>query len=74
MDLDYENHGSIVLVRPTSDAGRAWIDENTETEGWQWIGGALAVEPRYAGDLLFGAQSEGLELAQGGRACKLVQS
>ena len=62
VDLQVENHGSIFLFRPLTDEGRVWLDENTETEGWQWLGGALAVEHRYAADLAYGAQADGLEV------------
>jgi hypothetical protein len=60
-ELDYEvsDHGSIWTIRPISDAARDWIDENVGAEDWQWMGGALAIEPRYAGDILFAMQEEG---------------
>ena len=61
-DLLVEDHGSIALVRPVSDRGRTWLAENTETEGWQWLGEALAVEPRYVVDLLNGAVKDGLKV------------
>jgi len=61
-DIQVENHGSLSLFRPMTDTGKMWLDENTETEGWQWFGGALAVEPRYAQDLAQGAMSDGLEV------------
>ena len=46
-----ENHGSICLVRPATDAAREWLAEHTDG---QWFGDALAVEPRYVVDLLDG--------------------
>ncbi len=65
-DVRVENEGTIVLVRPLTTEARAWIDENVQTEPWQWFGGGLAVEPRYAHDLVEGMQADGLTLA--GRA------
>jgi hypothetical protein len=61
-DLQVENHGSIFLFRPLTHEAEVWLNENTNAEGWQWFGGALAVEPRYAEDLAYGAQQDGLEV------------
>lgn len=61
-DIRVENHGTIMLVIPESDAAREWIDENVHTEGWQWIGPALAIEPRYLPELLQGASDDGLQI------------
>lgn len=47
MDVWMENHGSLVLFRPMSDAAREWMQNHTSNEA-QWFGGALVVEPRYA--------------------------
>jgi len=74
IDLDFRNEGSIVMVTPRTDGARAWLDAHTETEPWQWFGMSLAVDLRYAEDLLFGAQSDGLALAMGGRPCRLGAS
>lgn len=60
LDLQVENHGSIVLLRPLTDAAKRWIDESINPEGWQWFGHALAVEPRYVGAILEGMQADGL--------------
>ena len=59
-DLSIENHGSVVLVRPVSGAGREWIEEHVYSEGWQWFGDALAVEPRCVVALVEGAVNDGL--------------
>lgn len=60
-DLDYTvtNHGSIVLIAPHSQAADEWLDENIGDDA-MWFGGALAVEPRYVGDILYGMQEAGL--------------
>lgn len=50
-----EYHGSVVLVRPLLDDVREWLEEHTEG---QWLGGALAVEPRYLDDLLTGLHND----------------
>lgn len=61
-DIEVENGGSLFLFRPLTDAGREWLNENVAAESWQWFGGALAVEHRYAGDLAQGAQEAGLRV------------
>lgn len=60
-DIQLQNHGSIWLVRPVTDAGQNWIDENVTGES-QWFGGALVIEPRYVGDIVEGMQADGLEV------------
>jgi hypothetical protein len=55
-DFKLEDHGSIWLVRPLSDAATAWLVENTNGTWW---GGALAVEPRFVSDLVDGMASDG---------------
>jgi hypothetical protein len=59
-DVQVENHGSIVLVRPLSDEAASWLHENTDGTWW---GGALAGEPRYVDDLLEGMLGDGFELS-----------
>jgi hypothetical protein len=62
-DIRVENHGSIVLFFPETDAGQEWIDANLNPEPWQWFGRGLAVEPRYAGPVIESAMDDGLEVA-----------
>jgi hypothetical protein len=58
-DIEVENHGSIFLFRPLTNAGSEWLNENTDG---QWFGNALAVEHRYAFDLAQGAIDDGLKV------------
>jgi hypothetical protein len=46
VDYSFENHGSLWLCRPLTDAAREHLEENVSDEA-QWFGGALVVEPRY---------------------------
>jgi hypothetical protein len=62
VDLMVEDHGSIMLVRPISDDGRAWLNE-TAPEDAQFFGGAMVVEPRYIEGVIDAAQSAGMEVA-----------
>lgn len=62
MDLSFENHGSLFLVRPLTDAGRKFLDE-TAPDDAQFLGLAMAVEPRYVPGVREAAQDYGLEVA-----------
>lgn len=61
-DFDITNHGSIVMIAPLTPAAQEWWDENVPTEGWQWMGGACAVEPRCVEALVEGLQEEGFTI------------
>jgi hypothetical protein len=61
-DVVIENFGSIIGITPMSPAAREWIDENCQTEPWQWLGGMLGVDTRLAGDVLQGMSEAGLTL------------
>lgn len=58
-DFFVEEHGSVVLLRPLNAAAIEWLNKNVQSEGWQWFGGALAVEPRYLEPLLEGIGEAG---------------
>lgn len=58
-DVTVENHGSLMLFRPETDAGREWIDQHVDPDAMRWAG-AVVVEPRYAGDLADGMVGDGL--------------
>jgi len=58
-DLYVQNEGSIFLLRPQSDAGQQWIEENIPDDAMSF-GGAIVVEHRYIGAIVDGAQADGL--------------
>jgi len=58
LDVSCTFHGSIVLVRPLTDAAKTWIDENVQDDA-QWYGGCLVVEPRCFDQLLHGMAVDG---------------
>jgi len=62
MDFTVENHGSIFLLRPHSDAAREWAKEHLP-EDVQTFGHAYVVEHRYIGDIVAGIVNDGLEVA-----------
>ena len=63
-DAYVENHGSIMLVRPTTSAATEWIEEHVSEEA-MFFGSALVVEPRYVENLVGGMTEAGLEVAHG---------
>jgi hypothetical protein len=62
IDVLIENNGSIFSIIPLTQEGRDWIDNNVQSEGWQWLGDRLNVEPRYAYDLAAGMLADGLRV------------
>jgi hypothetical protein len=65
MDIEFCNHGSVMLLFGRSDAGQDWLDENVapEDEEGQFWGGGIVVEPRFAADIAQGAIDAGLVVA-----------
>lgn len=59
-DVTVINCGSIVQFMATTNEGLAWLRDNTDSEGWQWMGRCLCVDHRYAGDLAHGLAEAGL--------------
>lgn len=62
-DFQIADHGSIISIKPVSEAARTWIDENVVSEPWQWLGGALCVDIRGARDLIDEIAAEGFEIS-----------
>jgi hypothetical protein len=62
-DVTVENHGSIFLVRPLTDAAKTWIKENVDPEA-QYHGDALAVEHKYIQDIVDGMIENGLMVGE----------
>ncbi|MGD0307206.1 MAG: hypothetical protein ABSC71_20465 [Candidatus Acidiferrales bacterium] len=60
IDIAFENHGSIVLIRGLSDAGQTWLDEHVGNDETQYFGNAVVAEPRYCQPIIEGAISAGL--------------
>jgi hypothetical protein len=60
-DLIVNNHGSIFLLSPVTEAGEAWIDEHIPQDAMTW-GGAVVVEHRYIEAIVASALADGLEV------------
>jgi hypothetical protein len=67
-DLRVEDHGSVFLLRPLSEAGDDWITE-MEHEAWQRFGHCLAVDPRLVPELVAAAHEAELDLRFAKRDC-----
>jgi hypothetical protein len=60
-DFILDGGGSLFLLRPISDAGRAWVEENIGQEnGYQPYWPTVVVEHRFIADIVAGVQRDGL--------------
>jgi hypothetical protein len=64
VDLVFENHFSLYLIRPLSPSGKAWLDENVGDSETLTFGGAVVCECRFVEDILRGAVEAGLVVRQ----------
>lgn len=62
IDVQITNNGSIFSFRLMTQAAKDWVEENVQTESYQFMGSTLHVEHRYARDLAAGMQEAGLEI------------
>jgi hypothetical protein len=54
--IEIDDHGSFVSFTPLDKRARTWVEEHVWYEPWQWLGGSLNVDHRYAGDIVAGIQ------------------
>ncbi len=64
VDVFIDNQGTIVAITPMTRAAREWLEDNCQTEPWQWLGVTLGVEHRYAGDIIEGLQEAGFTVGE----------
>lgn len=62
-DFNLQNHGSIMILTPTSTAGKAWIAEHIPEDAQTWGKCSIVIEPRYIGPIVDGICEEGLSLS-----------
>lgn len=60
-DFQLSGSGSVYLLHPISQAGKAWVQHNI-SDDHQTLGGGIAVEHRYVGALVDGIIGDGLSL------------
>jgi hypothetical protein len=58
-DIRFENHGSVWIIVPETDAGREWVADNVQTD--MTFGQGYACEHRYVQDIISGAIDAGLK-------------
>lgn len=62
-DVAFEDHGTVVLIRPLSPAAEKWLNDNVQCEPWQKMGNAIAGEPRMVHDVMSGMEADGLHVS-----------
>jgi hypothetical protein len=60
LDLSFENHFNICLIRPMTRAGQQWLEENVGDDDTIYFGNAVVCEPRYVGAIIDGAKQVGM--------------
>lgn len=60
-DFSVENHSSIFLLTPNSEAATEWVDDNIDSEAMRW-GNAVVVEHRYIRDIVDGLIEDGFTI------------
>lgn len=61
-DFAVSDHGSIVILTALSPEGSQWVREHIPADAPRWAGG-IAIENRFADDILDGIEDAGLEVA-----------
>lgn len=61
-DIQMTSLGSVMLLTPMTPAATFWMDENLQTDQWQWVSGSLAVDHRYADGIIERMKNDGLEI------------
>ena len=60
-DFWVQNHGSLYLLIPQTDAAEQWIEDNLPEDAPR-LGKNVAVEHRYIYDIVDGIRADGLEV------------
>jgi hypothetical protein len=51
-------NGSIVTIQPKTKKASKWIDDNLQLESWQIFGPAIAIDSRFAEDIINAIENE----------------
>lgn len=60
IDVVVTPNGSVVGFRLITPAAHEWVEENVQSEPYQWLGGSLVVDWRFAASLRDGMEAAGL--------------
>lgn len=66
MDFTFNEHGSVILMVPTSKTAWAFIHQHVYYEDWQLYGDGIVMEPRMAQDIAEALVNEGFTIGVGG--------
>ncbi len=47
-------------IQPITESAREWIDDNVQSESWQWLGQTLVIDHRFIEDVFNGMVDYGL--------------
>jgi hypothetical protein len=61
-DVLIANEGTVFVFCQLTPAAKQWVEENVQSEPYQWLGASLVVETRYAWGLAQGMKDAGLVL------------
>ena len=56
-----DDQGTIVVLYPETEDESDWLTENTNAEPWQFLGRGLAIDYRFAEDVITGLINAGFE-------------
>ena len=62
-DVLVVNHGTVWTFDLRSPEAATWVDDNVQSEDWQWGGSRLTVDWRFGAPLADGMRAAGLEVA-----------
>lgn len=62
MIMRINDTGSFMLFTPENSEERTWIEDAVQPEAWQWTGLSLAVDNRFAKDLIEGMTRDGIKI------------
>ena len=62
VDVLVANAFTTFVFTPMTARAKKWIEEQVQSESWQWLGASLVVETRYAWGLAAGMKDAGLVL------------
>ncbi len=60
-DFEAVHHGTIVMLAPRTPAAHEWCADYLPSDAL-WLGGAVAIEPRYFPDIYEGITDAGLKI------------
>jgi len=71
-DFSVEDHGSIFLVTPHTDAAQEWWDENVD--GGQSFGPGYAVEHRFIQNISYAILDAGMTITKDGKTMQVSEN